>query len=134
MRVLIADISPLLSERLADLLSELDGLEIVGRVRDAQEALSAMRELKPDVVLIDVHLLGKVGLDLLKQLKREGDSPFVMMLAHDVSDPYQKQCLESGADLLLYKTADFGKVFSILKNLLRSYSSDAGLQEFPQGE
>jgi DNA-binding NarL/FixJ family response regulator len=134
MRVLIADISPLLSERLAGLLSELDGLQIIGRVRNAQEALSAIRELKPDVVLIDVHLLGKAGLDLLKTLKRKGDAPFVMMLAHDVSDPYQKQCLESGADLLLYKTADLGKVFSILKNLLHRHHSAAEPQEFPQGE
>ena len=133
MRVLIADISPLLSARLAALLSELDGLEIVGRAQDAHEALSVIRELKPDVLLIDVHLLGKTGLDLLKTLKGNGNAPFVIMLADDISGPYQKQCLESGADLLLYKTADLGKAVSILKNLLRRYYSSAGPQEVSQG-
>jgi two-component system, NarL family, invasion response regulator UvrY len=133
MRVLIADASPLLSEKLASVLSELEGLKIVGQAQTMEDALSAIRELRPDVVLVDVHLLGKTGLEVLGTLKKEGDAPFVMMLANDVSRPYQKQCLDAGADFLLYKSADLGKALSILKYLLPRYRRAPTPKEPPEG-
>ena len=123
MRVFLAGTSPDLSERLTGMLSQIDGLEIAGQAHNMPDALSAIRELRPDVVLIDVDLLGKDGLHLLKALNPEGQAPFIMMLANDVSRPYRKLCLNAGANFLVDKSADLLKTLSILKELLPRYHS-----------
>lgn len=133
MKVFIADSSPLLCQKLASLLSELVGLEIAGQAQDARGALSAIRELRPDVVLLDVHLLGSIGLDLLKTIKREGGASFVIMFANDVSCLYQKKCLDAGADYLLHKSADLRKAMAILQSLLQHFHSAAVPDDFLEG-
>ena len=120
MQVFIADSSPLLDERLRNLFSELPGLQIVGQSQNLDDAIRAISMLKPDVAMIDVHLLGRLGLDLLTALTRDEESPFVMMLANDVSpDPTSRT--DSGADILLYKPSDLGKTLTIIKRLLQQF-------------
>ena len=119
MQVFIADSSPLLDEGLRNLFSELPGLEIVGQSRDLDDAIREISRLKPDFAMIDVHLLGRLGLDLLTALTRD-EAPFVMMLANDVS-PGPTSHTDSGADILLYKPSDLGKTLTIIKRLLQQF-------------
>jgi len=119
MRVFIADSSPLLDEGLRNLFSELPGLEIVGQSRDLDDAIREISRLKPDFAMIDVHLLGRLGLDLLTALTRD-EAPFVMMLAKDVS-PGPTSHTDSEADILLYKPSDLGKTLTIIKRLLQQF-------------
>ena len=118
MQVFIADSSPLLDERLRNLFSELPGLEIVGQSQNLDDAIGAISRLKPNVAMIDVHLLGRLGSDLLTALTRDEEAPFVMMLANDVS-PSGTSRIDSGADILLYKPSDLGKTLTIIKRLLQ---------------
>ena len=118
MQVFIADSSPLLDERLRNLFSELPGLEIVGQSQNLDDAIRAISRLKPDVAMIDVHLLGRLGSDFLTTLTRNEEAPFVMMLANDLS-PYRTSRIDSGADILLYKPSDLGKTLTIIKRLLQ---------------
>ena len=120
MQVFIADSSPLLDERLRNLFSELPGLQIVGQSQNLDDAIRAISLLKPDVAMIDVHLLGRLGLDLLTALTRDEEAPFVMILANDVS-PYPTSRTDSGADILLYKPSDLGKTLTIIKRLLQQF-------------
>jgi len=120
MQIFIADSSPLLDERLRNLFSELPGLEIVGQSRDLDDAIREISRLKPDFAMIDVHLLGRLGLDLLTALTRGEEEPFVMMLANDLS-PGPTSPTDSGADILLYKPSDLGKTLTIIKRLLQQF-------------
>ena len=119
MQVFIADSSPLLDERLTNLFSELPGLEIVGQSQDLDDAIRAISRLKPDLAMIDVHLLGRLALDLLTATRGE-EEPFVMMLADDVS-PGPTSRTDSCADILLYKPSDLGKTLTIIKRLLQRF-------------
>ena len=92
---------------------------MVGQANDMETALDAISELRPHLVMLDVHLLGRSGLDLMKAVKTEADAPFVMMLADDVSTTYQKECAEAGADFLLYKAEGLGKALAIIQSLLK---------------
>jgi DNA-binding NarL/FixJ family response regulator len=58
MRLFIADDSKVVRERLSALLSELDSVEIFGQARAVQEAISSIRELKPDLVILDIKMPG----------------------------------------------------------------------------
>lgn len=72
MRVLIVDDEGLARERMAQLVSELGGYEVVGAARDGEEALQQVAQLAPDVVLMDIRMPGMDGLDAAAQLRERG--------------------------------------------------------------
>ena len=115
MRVYIVDSSHLLSEGLATQLGELQGLEVVGEADNLADAVPAIRSLTPDVVMLDVNLLGKSGMDLVNAVTNEENAPFVMVLAGNVSG------FEAGPDILLYKASNLRSAVAILKNLLKHF-------------
>ena len=117
MRVFLVDGSRLLNEGLTDRLAELPGLEVVGQADNLADAVREIRLETPDVVMLDVSLLGKSGLDLVNAVTREESAPFVMVLAGNVSG------FEAGPDILLYKAASVASAVAILENLLRHFQA-----------
>ncbi|MCK8515296.1 LytTR family DNA-binding domain-containing protein [Methylonatrum kenyense] len=81
MRVLIVDDEGLARERLAQLVSDLGGHQVVGAARDGEDALQQVAELKPDVVLMDIRMPGMDGLQAAAQLNGgEADAPRVIFV------------------------------------------------------
>jgi DNA-binding NarL/FixJ family response regulator len=117
MRVYLVDSSRLLNEGLTDRLAELPGLEVVGQADNLADAVREVRLQTPDVVMLDVSLLGQSGLDLVNAVSREENAPFVMVLAGNVSG------FEAGPDILLYKASSVASAVAILENLLRHFQS-----------
>ena len=115
MRVFLVDSSRLLSEGLTDRLAELPGLEIVGEADNLSDAVREIRLHTPDVVMLDVSLLGQSGLELVNAVSHEDSAPFVMVLAGNVSG------FEPGPDILLYKASSVTSAVAILENLLRHF-------------
>lgn len=68
MRVLIVDDEPLARMRLASLLGECEGVALAGSVGDGEAALSALSELQPDLLLLDINMPGLDGLALAARL------------------------------------------------------------------
>ncbi|HEX8843852.1 MAG TPA: response regulator transcription factor [Pyrinomonadaceae bacterium] len=123
MKVFVADNSALLREQIIGLLSELRGIEIVGQAQAAPEALRHIRERKPDVVTLDIQMNGGSGLDVLKEIKRNGSAPVVIILTNSASPPYRKSSIEAGADFFLDKSTEFEKVRGIIQSLLDRFNS-----------
>lgn len=123
MKIFVADDSDMLRARIINLLSEFSGIRIVGEAQDAQEAFSAISELKPDVVMLDIQLIGGSGIEVLEKIKQEKHAPIVIMLTNLASLPYRKRCREAGADFFLDKSTEFGKVREIIQDLLNSFKS-----------
>jgi chemotaxis response regulator CheB len=115
MRVYVVDSSQLLTEGLTNQLANLPGLEIVGQADNLTDAVREIRLQNPDVVMLDVTLLGQSGLDMVNAVSRTDSAPFVMVLGGDVSG------FESGPDILLYKAANVASAIAILENLLRHF-------------
>ena len=103
MRLLIADDSAALRERLLEMLSRLNGVDVVGQARDVAEALAAIRTLRPDAVILDIRMPGGSGLDVLRELKRTRPSTVAIMLTHHAE--YRQKCAELGADYFLPKVS-----------------------------
>jgi DNA-binding NarL/FixJ family response regulator len=99
------------------LLSQLVGIEIVGEAQYALEAFHAIFELKPDVVILDIHLIGGSGIDVLRRIKRLNAAPIVIMLTNSTTPPYRRKCMRAGADFFLDKSSEFENVRSIIKSL-----------------
>jgi len=83
MRVFIVDDHPIFREGLAQVIRGDDRLELAGAAGDAEEALSSLRQLKPDVAVLDVELPGRSGLDLAADLLRfEPPIPSIALTMH----------------------------------------------------
>jgi len=83
MRVLIVDDEPLARMRLAALLGECDGVEVVGSLGDGEAALAAIGELSPDVLLLDINMPGLDGTALARRLGARARPQVVFCTAYE---------------------------------------------------
>lgn len=76
-----------------------DGFEVVGEVETGEAALDAARELRPDLVLMDVNLPGISGLEATRVILAEGDAPRPMVIIFSTYEPaeYAPRAAEAGA-------------------------------------
>ncbi|HYA02468.1 MAG TPA: response regulator transcription factor [Syntrophobacteria bacterium] len=116
-KVYLVDDSELVRRRLADMLSELENVEIVGQSGDPDEAEAEIRRLSPDVVVMDIKLPGRNGIEVLRDIKKEVRSPLVIMLTNYPYAQYRRECSDAGADYFLYKATEFERINDILRQL-----------------
>ena len=95
-RVLIVDDHPFLRMGLTESLAREPGLSVCGTFGTAEEALTAVGKLAPDVIVADLNLPGKSGLELIKDLAvlRPG-LPVIVLSMHD-EEIYAERCLRAG--------------------------------------
>ncbi|RDI99054.1 DNA-binding response regulator [Dyella solisilvae] len=99
MRVLIVDDEPLARARLAALLGECAGVEVVGSVSDAEAALDQLGDLQPDLLLLDINMPGMSGTALAQRLSGRKRPQVVFCTAYE---SHALQAFELGAvDYLL---------------------------------
>jgi DNA-binding NarL/FixJ family response regulator len=102
-RILLADDHPLVCEGLRALLAGHDDLEVVGEVADGRDAIRAMAELRPDVVIIDVSMPGLNGIEAVERIRREHREVRILMLSMHDSAEHVYRALKAGANGYLLK-------------------------------
>jgi DNA-binding NarL/FixJ family response regulator len=122
LRVLIADDSEVLVQRLVTTLAKVNGIEIVGHAGTVAEAAQGVRNLHPDVVILDIRMPGGSGIDVLEGMKRDRVTPIVIVLTNYGYPQYRKKCLQSGANFFFDKSAEFEKVAPVLRGLISDSS------------
>jgi RNA polymerase sigma factor (sigma-70 family) len=98
LRVVIADDHTVVRQGIRGVLEDLSGLEVVGEAGDGDEALALVRALEPDVVVLDVNMPGRTGLDVAGELRDEGTATRVLMLSMHDDPEYVLQAVCAGAD------------------------------------
>ena len=121
MMFFIAEDSEAVRGRLIELLSEVEGAEVIGQAANAVDAIEGVRRLKPHVVILDIQMPGGGGIDALKRIKQESQPPVVMMLTNHASPQYRKKCVEWGADFFLDKSRDLECLLIIFRSLARRF-------------
>jgi two-component system, NarL family, response regulator DesR len=102
-RVVIAEDQAMVLGALAALLEIEGDLEVVGRAQDGEEALAMCREQKPDVLLTDIEMPRRTGLELASALKQEKLPTRVIILTTFARGGYLRRALEAGASGYLLK-------------------------------
>lgn len=102
--VLIADDHPLLRRGVAGVLDEEIDLVLAGQAADAAETIRLAGELKPDVVLLDIHMPGD-GLEALRVMKQNTSSRVLMMTFSDVEEDLLR-AIAAGADGYILKNSE----------------------------
>ncbi|KOG63940.1 transcriptional regulator [Streptomyces griseoflavus] len=104
-RVLVIDDEALVRTGFTHILNAADGIRAVAAVSGGQ-AVQAVRELRPDVVLLDIRMPDVDGLTVLSELRRMPGPPVVAMLTTFDTDAYVEAALRSGAAGFLLKDTD----------------------------
>lgn len=105
LKVVIADDHSVVRQGIRGVLEAIEGLQVVGEAGDGDEALEMVLELKPDVVVLDVNMPGKTGLEVTTELRQEGHPARVLILSMHDDPEYVLQAVRSGADGYVLKDA-----------------------------
>lgn len=103
-RVLIADDHELFRDGLRRVLEADPRLEVVAEAGTAAELLDATRAKRPDVVLLDISMPGRGGLEALKDVKNLRKETKVLVLSSHPEDRYAVRSIKAGADRYLTKS------------------------------
>ena len=105
-RLLVVDDHTLFRRGLIALLAQHDDLQVVGEAGDAGEAQRRAQALQPDVILLDNHLPGVLGIDALPGLKEAAPAARVLMLTVSEDEQDLARALRAGAQGYVLKTVD----------------------------
>ena len=104
-RVLLVDDHPIVREGLASVLSDEDDFEVVGTAGTAADAVTMMRRLTPDVVLLDIELPGTSGLAAIPLLLDAHPASRIIVFTAYHSDEHVMHAIRAGARGYLLKGA-----------------------------
>ena len=117
MRLIVADDSDVLRSSLIDNVSEIERIEVLGEAKSSEEVIKSVKELRPDVVILDIRLEKGNSFSALEEIKKIKDPPLVIMFTNYPYLQYRKKCLDAGADFFFYKAVDFKKLIDLLRDL-----------------
>ena len=117
--VLMVDDNMGFVERMKGLLDEISQIGYINVTSDYNEASMYVSEDKPDIVLLDINLPGKNGIEFLKKIRISDHQCKVIMLTNHADEYYRQQCKELGADFFLDKSNDFAKVPDIISKIVK---------------
>lgn len=115
MRILVVDDSPAIRARLVAMLVEVPGVE-AREAAGADEALEVIRTSRPDLVVLDLHMPGKSGLEVLPALKALPSAPVVVVLTSHPTEHHRRLCVAQGADFFFDKSRDFARVVELVRS------------------
>jgi two-component system nitrate/nitrite response regulator NarP len=105
-RILLADDHPMIASALDMLLRGTD-YAIVGRARNGDDTLEQLEQHRPDILLLDVNMPGKSGIDVLRKMRREKrKAPSVILLTAGMDDSQLMAAAELQPDGIVLKTSD----------------------------
>jgi two-component system response regulator DesR len=102
-RVVLAEDQTMLLGALAALLEIEEDIDVVGRARDGEEALGLVRHLRPDVLLTDIEMPVRTGLDVAATVREERLPTRVIILTTFARGGFLRRALEAGASGYLLK-------------------------------
>lgn len=118
-RVLLADDHALVRAGIRALLCRIKGVEVVGEAADGREALRMIKELRPDIALLDISMPGLSSFEVLEESTRLfPDLRVIMLTVHDAAE-YAVKALRAGAAGFLPKSAAANELRAALETVLR---------------
>ncbi|MCY0107001.1 UvrY/SirA/GacA family response regulator transcription factor [Pseudomonas monsensis] len=114
-RVLVVDDHDLVRTGITRMLADIDGLQVVGQAESGEESLIKARELKPDVVLMDVKMPGIGGLEATRKLLRSHPDIKVVAVTVCEEDSFPTRLLQAGAAGYLTKGAGLPEMVQAIR-------------------
>ena len=78
--IMVVDDFPFASKQIKDIVED-NGYEVIGYAKDGEEAIELYKELKPDIVILDIIMPGLIGLETAETLKKQDPAVKILMLS-----------------------------------------------------
>ncbi|MCO6440953.1 MAG: UvrY/SirA/GacA family response regulator transcription factor [Nitrococcus mobilis] len=118
-RVVLVDDHQLVRTGIRRILSEAEEVEVIGEADSGEQALDVIRQLQPDVVLMDVYMPGIGGLEATRKLLRIAPTLKILALSVYGNEPYPSRLLEAGALGYLTKDCSAQDMLSAIRTIAR---------------
>jgi len=118
-KALIADDHPIVRQGLKQLLSEEPDMEMVGEAADSNEVLELAGQQDWDIVILDITMPGRGGLDVLKELRQNYPGLPVLILSIHPEDQYAVRALKAGAAGYLTKESAPEELIRAMRTVLK---------------
>jgi len=131
-QILLVDDHPVVRDGLTTIINHERDLNVCGGADDAHQALKAIGDLKPDVVVVDISLKNSDGIELTKSIKAKYTTlPVIILSVHDES-VYAERALRAGARAYLMKEVVSENIVKAIRTVLKGeiYVSDAISKKF----
>ena len=117
-RIFIVDDHPMMREGLSQLISHEPDLEVCGEAGDAHEALQKLSGFRPDLVLTDITLPGKNGIELIKDIQAMHGGTMVLVLSMHDETLYTERVLRAGGRGYIMKQEGGKKIILAIRQVL----------------
>jgi len=117
LKVLLVEDSQLLSDRLLELMSDINGVESIGAVTTEEAAIRAIDAQQPQAILLDLHLKEGTGFGVLRHINTMSRRPAVVVITNYALPQYRRQAEVLGARFFLDKTQEFERIPETLEAL-----------------
>jgi len=116
-RVCLVEDQTLVRQGIQTLLDLVDDIDVVAEAKDGEEALRIIPQVKPDVVLLDMYLPKRNGLEVLKELKQSESLPPTLILTTFDEDKFVIGGLQAGAKGYLLKDVSLDQLTGAIRTL-----------------
>ena len=117
MNVYIVEDSASIRERLAAMLGGIEGVTVVGEAETPGDALEGILRTRPDSVVLDIHLVGGTGIEVLRQAHLQSPGTVFIVLTNYPNAQYRRICMEAGAAYFFDKSSEIAKVREVIEGL-----------------
>ncbi len=125
--IVLADDHPIVREGLRTVLEREPDLAVVGEASDGMETLELVERLKPALLILDVRMPGKSGLEVAREIAQSSPKTRVLVLSMYAAEGYVMEALASGVAGYILKETDTGNLIPAIRQILggRRYLSPA---------
>jgi len=118
--MVLADSSAIVRAGIRRMLADTPEIEIVQEPADAQSAITAIRDLRPDLVMLDFHLDTGSAVDVLRECRTMTPRPICIVHTQDTKPSIRAISYAAGADVFYDKARDLAPLLSMLRKLAAS--------------
>jgi DNA-binding NarL/FixJ family response regulator len=122
-RVLLVDDQPLVREIVREILRDAPEIEVVGEAGDGDEMMALLSKQACDLVLLDISLPGRSGIELLKVLRRNLPAMAVVMLSTHAEEDYLTRSMKEGASAYVQKRHAADRLVPVIRNVVGSQAA-----------
>ena len=117
MRVLLVEDSKVLTERLAEVIGQVPGVELIATADTESAAIGAVMRESPDVIILDLHLKQGTGFGVMRALAASPRKPRIVVLTNYDLPEYKNAAVALGAAHFLDKARDYGRLGDVLSEI-----------------